>query len=59
MTNEEGSLVYHNLHNDEVSIILNNQINNYMFYIFTAKMMQRKDHISINKIFDISKIDKC
>ena len=59
MTNEEGSLVYHNLHNDEVSIILNNQINNCMCYIFTAKMMQRKDHISINKIFDISKIDKC
>ena len=49
---------FHSSHNEGVTIILKNQSDNCTYYISTAKMMQCKHHISINRTFDKSNIGK-
>ena len=49
ITNNDGSVVFHNSTNDEVFVILNNQTDNCMYYISNTKRIQYKHHISIDR----------
>ena len=56
--NDKGWFDFTSSNNDEVSIFLKNPNDNCTCNISTAKIMQCKNQIYINRTFDISKIDK-